>query len=291
MHTPESATRQFVRELGRSAARAQGDRAFEQTRRALHLGQGQRTNHHMSARWAREKDRIALVSSNVLVDEPGRFDLRVSWYPPRDLRAGLLERLLGAPMGVSATGDQAWLLDGGVLEYRTTATETPYLLFSSPGYIRDPLDFVEAVGMPRLPEPAAVDARLKSSATAESPERSEEAGIRSQRFCRANGVCVTRYAGAGPQSTAYLAGLSIVLPSEAAAPDFLPILRELSVPDADEAVGAVAGDGDRFGVYRNFALALRHSNTETTLAIWRRIETPREWCGRLRPDLERCIAP
>jgi hypothetical protein len=226
----------------------------------------------------------------VLRDEPGRFDLRLAWHPVRPLRAGLLERELGTPYGRTAAGDDGWIIGGGTLEYRVTETETPYLLFSSPAYIRDPLDFIEASELPHLPSLASLRLDLERNRSAASPARSEDAGIESQEFRLANGVAVTLYSGTRPHRSPYLVGLSISIPSNASNTGFHTALQGLGVPIPGQiiasAFGADNGHLDSFAVLNNFALA----RTPAALSIWRRIESPPSWCEHLRPDLERCSA-
>jgi hypothetical protein len=213
---------------------------------------------------------------------PNRFDLRLAWYPVRPLRAGLLERELGTPYGTTATGDNGWIIGGGLLEYRVTETETPYLLFSSPAYIHEPLDFIEASELPHLPSLASVRLRLERNGSAPSPGRFEDAGIESQEFHLASGVAVTLYSEMRPPHSPYLVGLAISLPKNAA--DFLAALKGLGIPVPDQIIAAAFGARDSYAVLNNFALSLKPA----TLTIWRRIESPRSWCEHLRPDLERC---
>lgn len=199
-----------------------------------------------------------------------------------------MEGLLGTPYGLSASWDNGWIIDGGVLEYRFTETETPYLLFSSPAYIRDPLDFLEASNLPHLPSLASVNLYLELKGGVRSAARVEEAGIESQTFHLASGVSVTVYSGWGPKHAPYLAGLAISL-SNANAADYVAALRDLAVPIPDQVVATIFGSEGSFAVLNNFALALiRGPLGETRLMIWRRIESPRSWCEHLRPDLERC---
>jgi hypothetical protein len=246
-----------------------------------------------------------LVSSNVRRDPPDRFDLRLSWSPPQQLRPGLLQSLLGTPYGVSATWDDGWIVEGGILEYRSTAIDTPYLLFSSPAYVRDPLDLLEAADLPHLPSLASVSIELERDASRQVPKQVEDSGAESKRLYMPRGVSITVYSASGPQRADYLAGLAISLPGEnglpANAAEFLPALRSLGKPTPDQVVAAAFGsnpatglttDGDgydSFAAYGNFALALSHTDSlETCLSIWRRIESPRPWCEYLRLDLERC---
>jgi hypothetical protein len=313
LHTPERAAVRFVYDLSNGVAQSEGSLAFDRTRIDLHLTErppkqtGGRV-YRRSATWSRRKDRIGLVSSNVLRDPPDRFDLRLSWTPPRPLRTGLLEELLGPPYGRSATRDNGWVMQGGILEYRATETETPYLLFSSPGYIRDPLDFLEAASLPHLPSLASVTGYLERNGSDRSPRRVEEGGLESETFHIANGISITAYSGFGPQRVPYLAGLTISIASRNGTPanatDFLPILRDLGIPTPEHLVEAVSGARpplgsgteetrtDSFAVYNNFAVALTRSpegdTPATNLALWRRIESPRSLCEHLRPDLERC---
>jgi hypothetical protein len=216
--------------------------------------------------------------------------------------------LLGTPYGVSATWDNGWIVEGGILEYRSTAIDTPYLLFSSPAYVRDPLDLLEAADLPHLPSLASVSIELDRDASRQMPKRVEEGGVESKRFYMPSGVSITVYSASGPQHADYLAGLAISLPGKNGLPvsatEFLPVLRGLGIPTPDQVVAAAFGsnpatglttDGDgydSFAVYGNFALALSHSSgadpLETILSIWRRIESPRSWCEHLRADLERC---
>jgi hypothetical protein len=173
------------------------------------------------------------------------------------------------------------------LEYRVTETETPYLLFSSPAYIRDPLDFIEASELPHLPSLASLRLYLERNESAPSPRRLEDAGIESQEFRLASGVAVTLYSEMRPQHSPYLVGLAISLPTNVGATanktNFLTALQELGIPIPDQIIAA-ALDSNSFTVLNNFALALKPA----TLTIWRRIESPRSWCEHLRPDLERC---
>jgi hypothetical protein len=312
LHTPERAATRFLHDLSDGIAQSEGSAAFDKARVDLHLEERQpgRTGdliYRRSASWIKRNERIGLVSSNVLRDPPDRFDLRLSWSPPRPLRKGLLEKLLGSPYGRSATWDSGWLIQGGILEYRATQTETPYLLFSSPGYVRDPLDFLEAVDLPHFPSLASVSRYLEQSASQRSPERLEEGGFESQAFNFPSGSSIILYSGMGPQKVPYLAGVTISLPSRHGAPanalDFIPVLRDLGIPTPDQLIAAVsgtklfaesAGDDigtDSFAVYNNFALALSHSppgGSATNLTVWRRIESPRSLCEHLRPDLDRC---
>ena len=296
VRTPDRAAQQFVRQLRGGVAREAGPAAFDRMRSGLRLKERQakptsRPVYNRTAGWSSEQQRIGLASSNVLVDAADRFDLRLSWGPPRTLRAGLLQRLLGPAYGKSATGDDGWLLDGGVLEYRAAETGTPYLLFSSPGYIRDPLDFLEAAGLPKLPDLATVSLYQESRGAPKSAPRPEAGGVESQAFLMPAGISITRYSAAGPRQVTYLAGLAISIPnrerSPVAASEFVPELRELGVAPAEEIVGAIFPSGS-FAVYGNFALALTRSPAETTLSVWRRIESPQAWCQHLRPDLLRC---
>lgn len=320
-HTPERAARQLVRELNGGIGR-EGPAAFEQTRLALHLKELHPTTppskpiYRRPAAWKHRKERIGLVSSNILVDPPDRFDLRVTWYPPRELQSELMERLLGSAYGKNITWDDCWAIGGGVLEYRRAATETPYLVYSSPGYTRDPLDLVEAAELPHLPSLDALNGYLEQSATSRSLERLEDAGLKSQDFClvspdrpsQPRGVCITRYTRVTPQQLPYLTGVAISLTSnvaeEAKQAEFASILRTLGVPTVERVLTAInaaapiaASNSDAtsiesFAVYNNFALArwraIGGGVRTDTVSIWRRIESPRAWCEHLRPDLERC---
>lgn len=313
LHTPERAALRFIHDLGNGIARSEGSPAFERSRVDLHLTERppRRRNDRVysrSATWRRRNERIGLFSSNVLQDPPDRFDLRLSWTPTRPLRTGLLEKLLGPPYGTSATGDNGWVIQGGILEYRINETDTPYLLFSSPGYIRDPLDFLEAANLPHLPSLASVIGYLAGNAREGSSRGVDEAGFQSRTFEIANRVSVTVYSGFRPQSVPYLAGLTISLARGDGTPanttDFLPLLRDLGIPTPEQLVAAVSGAGlplgltsddtgtDLFAVYENFAVAVSRPLTgdalATNLVLWRRIESPRSLCEHLRPDLDRC---
>jgi hypothetical protein len=70
---------------------------------------------------------------------------------------------------------------GGVLEYRHVGIGTPFLLYSSSGHIREPLDFVEAVGGRR------------------------------RRSCFGAATCVTLYASATAQQSDYMIGLDVTV--------------------------------------------------------------------------------
>ncbi len=313
VHTPERATIRFVHELNGGAARLEGSAAFESARSALNLKENRRTEASKfvfgrSANWNHKNNRIGLISSNVLRDPPERFDLRLSWSPPRRLRLGLLEGLLGRAYGISATWNNGWVIDGGILEYRITGTETPYLLFSSPAYVRDPLDFLEDRNLPHLPTLQEVSEYVERNASVHMSIHVEEYGAESKRSCMPTGVCITVYAASGPQHVDYLEGLAISVPGKnglsASAADFLPVLIGLGIENSRQIVAAIFGsnvsaapglDGtgfNAFAVYGNFALALSHASgsdpMESSLWIWRRIEAPQSWCKHLRPDLERC---
>jgi hypothetical protein len=220
IHTPERATTRFVHELTGGLALSEGSPAFEKARTELHLQElssKKKGNAALrrSASWSHKDERLALVSSNVLRDPPDRFDLRLSWDPPRGLRKGLLEKLLGAPYGTSATRDHGWVIDGGVLEYRATETETPYLVFSSPGYIRDPLDFLEAANLPHLPDLAAVRFYLERNGSVQKPPSVEQAYLESQEFEMASrDMSVVLYTSAWPRHSPYLVGIEIRLRSK-----------------------------------------------------------------------------
>jgi len=120
----------------------------------------------------------------VLKDPPDRFDLGLSWAPPRTVaNTFLLEKRLGTPYGKSATKDDGWVIQGGILEVtESVRTETPYLLFSSPGYVRDPLDFLEATNLPHLPSLESISSYLERNASESSPPRVEESGFESRTF-------------------------------------------------------------------------------------------------------------
>lgn len=294
VRTPERAAVRFTHQFDRGATHSTGVAAFDQTRAALRLTenppkQGTDPVYHKSASWSRGKLQIGLASSDILKDAPARFDLLLSWYPPRTLQPGLLEKLLGRPAGLTATWDSAWILGGGVLEYRATATEVPYLLFSSPGYIRDPLDFVESAALPRLPQLSSVTAWLDHNASGQSPKRSEIAGIESQEFQLTAERSITVYTAPAPDRSRYLIGLALTLPG--IAPDFVPLLADLGISSPRQLAAAIldAPASSPFAASGNFALALTRA-TSTRLTIWRRIESPRSWCEHLRPDLERCSA-
>jgi hypothetical protein len=304
LRTPERATSRFIRDLGKGVAQSGGSPAFERVRTDLRLKEDQsKTSHPIyskSASWKSRKQRIGLASSNVLRDAPNRFDLMLSWSPARTLLPGVLEGLLGTPYGKSATWDNGWIIGGGVLEYRSTETETPYVLFSSPAYIRDPLDFLEASELPHLPSLASVTQYLQGSGSVRSPSRLEGV-VESQEFCSPAGVSVMLYSEKGPQKLPYLVGVAISIPDKASvvanSTDFLALLRDLAVPTSDRIVAAAFSaetHSESFAVLNNFALTLRYSGEENssarsvTLGIWRRIESPRSWCEHLRPDLERC---
>jgi hypothetical protein len=182
------------------------------------------------------------------------------------------------------------------------------LLFSSPAYIRDPLDFLEAANLPHLPSLEFVSRYLERNTSEPSPRRIEEGGFDSRTFHIANGISITVYSGMGHQRAAYLAGLTISIASRHNTPvngaDFVAILRDLEVATPEHLVaaaigarvppGATADDGrrDSFAVYNNFAMALteppKGEAAATSLTLWRRIESPHLLCEHLRPDLERC---
>lgn len=271
--TPERAASRLIRDLRSGAAAASGPDAFERVRAGLRLQEqpAKRATaaiYTRSANWNRGGERIGIVSSEVLRDAPGRFDLRLAWTPARPLRPRFLEGLLGKPWGKSGTWDDGWIVAGGMLEYRVAAGGTPYLLFSSPGYVGDPLDLMESAALPGMPDLATVN-----------------------RYPAHNGITVTPHAAVGPGKVPYLAGLTISISNrdgvEAKAPEFVPVLRDLRIASPDEVAAAIFRTGT-FAVYRNFALALEHGPADTTVGIWRRIESPRAWCEHLRPDLERC---
>ncbi len=313
LHTPERASLRFVHDIRNGVAKSEGSSAFDRLRMDLHLTehpprQVSARVYRKSANWSRGNKIIGLVSSNVLQDPPDRFDLRLVWSPPRPLRTGLLERTLGPPDGKSATGDNGWVIEGGVLEYRSDQTETPYLLFSSPAYIRDPLDFLEAANLPHLPSLESVSRYLERNTSEPSLRRTEEGGFESRTFHPANGVSIAVYSGIRPHGAAYLAGLTISIAGGQGTPvnaaGFLPILRDLEVPTPEQLLAAAIGARvpsastvvdprtDSFAVYQNFALALtqppKGDAPGTSLTLWRRIESPRSLCEHLRPDLERC---
>ncbi len=299
VHTPEGASTQFVRQLRCGAGQLEGPAAFESFRQGLRLKErtarkqtGSRVLRR-SAGWNHEKERIGLVSSNLVLDPPDRFDLNLSWNPPRGLNAGLLQKLLGTPFGKSATSDDGWIVGGGILEYRAAETEVPYLLFSSRGYVRDPLDLLEAADLPHLPSLASVNQYLERNSTLGSHERAEEDGVRSKVFGMAAGISIICYSAESVRHAPHLAGLTVAIASKDAvkASDFVPWLVALGVPESEEIVSLLFGADSpttHFAVHDNFALALGHSDGVTTVAIWRRIESPRSWCQHLRPDLERC---
>jgi len=196
LHTPERAAVRFVHDIRNGVAQSEGSAAFERARVDLHLTerpprQTRDRVYSRSAIWRRRNERIGLFSSNVLKDPPDRFDLRLSWTPTRPLRTGLLEKLLGPPYGRSATGDDGWVIQGGILEYRIRESETPYLLFSSPGYVRNPLDFLEAANLPHLPSLASVSHYLERNASEGSPRRVEEGGFESRTFQIADDISIT----------------------------------------------------------------------------------------------------
>src|ERR1039457_919161 len=256
-HTPERTARQLVRELNGGIGR-EGPTAFEQTRLALHLKELHPTTppskpiYRRAAAWKHKKERIGLVSSNILVDPPDRFDLRVTWYPPRELQSELMERLLGSAYGKNITWDDCWAIGGGVLEYRRAATETPYLVYSSPGYTRDPLDLIEAAELPHLPSLDALYGYLEQSATSRSLERLEDAGLKSQDFClvspdrpsQPRGVCITRYFA----SILRTLGVPTV-------PTVEPVLTAINATAPIAASNSDATSIESFAVYNNFALA------------------------------------
>ncbi|HLJ51302.1 MAG TPA: hypothetical protein VKU01_35075 [Bryobacteraceae bacterium] len=185
IHTPEGATRRFIIELQRGVPQV-GTKAFERTGDELHLRERRAKGadvYRRMAGWSKGSRRIALVSSNLLRDPSETFDLRLNWTPSRQLDRNLLSKLLVAPFGLSYTGDTAWVIDGGVLEYRAFSTETPYLLYSSPGYVKDPLDLVESDKRPRMPPWNDVERYLRNAAKPVSPERTELGGVRAQEFC------------------------------------------------------------------------------------------------------------
>jgi hypothetical protein len=315
IHTPEHATTLFIHALNAGLATSDGTPAFEKARMDLRLKKLPAKNAgkvalRKSASWSHGKQHLELVSSNILQDPPDRFDLRLSWYPPRRLRTGLLEELLGAPYGTSATWDNGWVIHGGMLEYRAVETETPYLVFSSPGYTRDPLDFLEAADLPHLPSLASVRSNLERNGAMPNPLRAEEGYLQAQAFdLQARNLSVVLYSSADPRHPEYLVGIEIRLPGRGGLPpepaDFLPILTTLDIPAPDQLTAAVfrgvsqhsepipGGDTEHYQVYNNFALDLAYPKTgeapgDTTLSVWRRIESPRSWCRHLRPDLERC---
>jgi hypothetical protein len=283
-HSPERAARQFLRQIGRPAP-ASGSTAFDQMSHALQLREtpAKQGTYRRAAAWVRRQDTIHVVASNVLQDDPLRYDLRLSWTPSRLLRDGLPERLLGPPSGLSATGDSAWVLPGGgVLEYRHVGIDTPYLLYSSAGYIQEPLDFVEILGEPKLPPLAEVTKRLQGLAGPDVIERAE-IGFRSRRSCFGPDICVTLYVASPRRQPDYLVGLGVTAGRASGNDVFVRVLRELGVPDAEGLVDAVAARP--LAVEANFALAKEGTDK---LTVWRRIESPVEWCKVLRPDLERC---
>ena len=308
LRTPERAATRFVHDLSNDIAQSEGSPAFDRARIGLHLKErpSKQTStgiYRRSAGWSRRNERIGLVSSNVLSDPPDRYDLRLSWSPPRPLREGLLGKLLGTPYGRSATWDNGWVIQGGLLEYRATEIETPYLLFSSPAYIRDPLDFLEAVNLPRLPSMASVSHYLEQNASLRSPGRVEEGGYESRKFSIQHGISIILYSRSGPQKVPYLAGLAVAIPSKDGVPanatDFLPVLRDLDIPTPDQLIEAVSSARSTtaetrtasFAVYDNVALVLSRppkGDLPANLTIWRRIEAPSSLCEHLRPDLERC---
>jgi hypothetical protein len=305
MHTPERVAGRFINDIRNGIAQSEGSPAFDRARVDLHLTERrpEQTSNRVYSRSAartRRHVRIGLASSNVLQDPPDRFDLRLSWAPARPLRKGLVEKLLGPPYGISATGDNGWIILGGILEYRTAETETPYLLFSSPAYIRDPLDFLEAGSLPHLPSLESISHYLERNARERLPRRVEGDGYESRAFHLANGLSLTVYSGIGPQKVPYLAGLTISIVrgygAPASAADFLPILRDLCIPAPEQLVATISGakpvGSDAFAAYNNFAIALSRSPDggapATDLTLWRRIESPQSVCEHLRPDLERC---
>lgn len=304
LHTPEGAAKRFVRALDNRIAPSPGPLAFERARVSLRLTERQPKQQaggifRKSAVWAGGKHGIALGSSEVLRDAPGRFDLRLSWSPPRPLHPGLVERLLGQPYGRSGTWDNGWIVGGGILEYRVTQTETPYLLFSSPAYVGDPLDLLEAVDLPRLPSLRAVRLYLQQHGVGNATQRDEGAGIRSETVHTTEGVSLSAYSEPGPGGDPYLVGLAVSIPRKGSlrpSPEsFVSILRHLGFPEPDRVVPPIFAAGppaaepkESFAVSGNFALALDPSGNVLTLTVWRRIESPREWCRHFRPDLERC---
>jgi len=192
------------------------------------------------------------------------------------------ERLLGPPAGVSATGDTAWVLPGsGVVEYRHLGIDTPYLLYSSPGFIREPLDFVQTIDGAKLPTLTEATKRLQALGAPEPTERSE-IGFRSRRFCIGADACVTLYVTSARQRPDYLIGLGLTLGGTPEKDAFVRILHELGVADAEELVKA--GAASQLVVKGNFAI----ETSTDTLTLWSRIEMPVSWCKVLRPDLERC---
>src|SRR6185437_10800876 len=235
LHTPERATTKFVHQLRSGLALYDGSAAFERARAGLHLPevQSRKTASQVvrrSAMWTHDRQQLAIVSSNVLRDPPDRYDLRLSWRPSRKLRAGLLERLLGKPFGTSATSDAGWVIDGGILEYRAAETETPYLVFSSPRYVRDPLDLLESAALPHLPELSSVRSALIRDGAVASPARAEEAYLDSQQFTlAAHAASVIVYSSTGPRQTAHLTGVAVRLTGTKSTPDFGPILRNLNI--------------------------------------------------------------
>ncbi|MCU1233278.1 MAG: hypothetical protein JWP63_1245, partial [Candidatus Solibacter sp.] len=167
-----------------------------------------------------------------------------------------------------------------------------------------PLDFLEAVSLPRLPSLASVSHYLEQNASLRSPGRVEEGGYESWSFSIPRGTSIILYSRSGPQKVPYLAGLAVSIPGNDGVPanatDFLPVLRDLGIPTPDQLIAAVSGarsttaetGTDSFAVYENFALVLSHPAKgdlpAMNLTIWRRIESPRSLCEHLRPDLERC---
>jgi hypothetical protein len=285
VHSPERAAREFIRQVS-TPAPPTGSAAFDRTRQALQLADTPTKREgvpYRSAAWVRKQQRLGLVTSNVLVDDPQRYDLRLSWTPSRLLRSGLMERTLGPPTGISATGDSAWVLPaGGVLEYRHVGIETPYLLYSSPGYIREPLDFVETPNAPKLPALSDAAARLRALAGPDFTERSE-VGFRGRRSCFDAGTCVTLYVASMRGQPDYLIGLEVAIKPSPPADAFVRVFQQLGVPDAGKLIAAISGRP--FAAESNLALARPEPER---IILWRRIESPLDWCKHLRPDLARC---
>lgn len=292
LHTPERATTRFIHELRGGVALADGSPAFERVRARLHLKEieSKKTASQVvrrSATWKHQKQQIAIVSSNVLQDPPDRYDIRLSWYPPRKLQSGLLEQLVGPPFGTSASSDSGWAIDGGILEYRAAETETPYLVFSSPRYVRDPLDFLESAELPRLPELSSVKVALSRNGAVVAPARAEEAYLESQQFAfPPREMSVIVYSSAGPRQTSHLTGVAVRLAGTKSLADFSPILTDLGISPSQTV--PENPPAPTYAAEKNFVFVFTRSPKDTTLSVWRRIESPRFVCGHLRPDLERC---
>jgi hypothetical protein len=297
IHTPEGATRRLVHDLHHGIPQS-GLSAFTIVQSDLHLSERPAKStdvYNKTAGWVNAGRSIGLVSSEVLRDPPGRFDLMLTWAPRRPLQAGLLTSLLGPPSGISYSGDRAWVIGGGVLEDRVA-----YLLYSSPGYVGDPLDLVEAGDLPRMPDPEPVDQYLQQLEKSGTAERSEIGGMKSQEFCLEVELnpCVTRYRFTA-EGKPRLLGLEIKIdnPPSDAASVFMRLFEAMGIPLPEHGLQAIFSspsavpDGSAsFAVDGNFAFARFHSGPKESVFIWRRVESPQSWCKHFRPDLTRCKA-